>query len=98
PQPPPLSLHDALPIYFAPDGKSIYFTSDRGGSPQIYRVATTGGAVSRVTFDGSYNVSPRVSPDGRKLAYVTRREGGFFIMIKDRSEEHTSELQSREKL
>jgi TolB protein len=69
--------------FFAPDGKSIYFTSDRGGSPQIYRVAVNGGSVSRVTFEGSYNVSPRVSPDGRKLAYVTRRDGGFYIMIKD---------------
>src|SRR5690606_3083664 len=69
--------------YFSPDGKFIYFTSDRGGSPQIYRVEVGGGSVSRVTFEGSYNVSPRVSPDGRKLAYVTRREGGFFVMIKD---------------
>ncbi len=23
--------------YFMPDGKSLLFTSDRGGSPQIYR-------------------------------------------------------------
>jgi len=73
---------DTEPFY-SPDGKYIYFTSDRGGSPQIYRVAVDGGQVSRVTFEGNYNVSPRVSPDGRKLAFVTRRDGGFYIMIKD---------------
>jgi len=37
----------------------IYFTSDRGGSPQIYRLpAAGGGEPQRVTFEGSYNVSP----------------------------------------
>jgi TolB protein len=69
--------------FFSGDGKAIYFTSDRGGSPQVYRVATSGGAVNRVTFDGNYNVSPRVSPDGRKLAFVSRRDGGFYVMVKD---------------
>jgi TolB protein len=44
---------------FSPDGQHIYFTSDRGGSPQIYRVPATGGNAERVTFEGSYNVTPR---------------------------------------
>jgi TolB protein len=50
---------------FSPDGAALYFTSDRGGSPQIYRVRASGGDAQRVTFDGSYNVSPRISPDGK---------------------------------
>jgi len=49
----------------------IYFTSDRGGSPQIYRNAAAGGEPQRVTFEGSYNVTPRLSPDGKTLAYIT---------------------------
>jgi TolB protein len=57
---------------FSPDGASIYFVSDRGGAPQIYRMPVGGGAAQRVTFNGSYNVSPAVSPDGRYLAYVSR--------------------------
>lgn len=73
---------DTEPFY-SPDGKWIYFTSDRGGSPQIYRVAAGGGAVSRVTFEGSYNVSPRISPDGRKLAFISRDEGRFYVTLKD---------------
>jgi TolB protein len=36
--------------------------------------------VQRITFDGSYNVSPAISPDGKLLAYVTRRDGAFKLM------------------
>src|SRR5262245_12940368 len=50
---------------FSPDGRYLLFTSDRGGTPQIYRVpATGGGQPERVTFEGTYNVSPRHNPDG----------------------------------
>ena len=34
---------------FSPDGQYIYFTSDRGGSPQIYRVPAGGGNAERAT-------------------------------------------------
>jgi TolB protein len=68
---------------WSPDGRNIFFTSDRGGSPQIYRVASSGGDASRMTFGSSYNVSPRVSPDGRQLAFVTRRDGRFFVALKN---------------
>jgi len=71
------SAIDTEPV-FAPDGRSIYFVSDRGGSPQIYRVAVGGGAPERVSFSGNYNISPTVSPDGRSLAFVTRLNGGQF--------------------
>src|SRR5262245_33771395 len=67
------------------DGKWLYFTSDRGGSPQIYRMASTGGEAQRVTFEGGYNVTPRPSPDGRVLAYVTRNGGKFQVALLDLS-------------
>ena len=72
---------DTEPRY-APDG-SIYFTSDRGGSPQIYRMAAGGGDVQRVSFEGSYNVSPRPSADGKTLAFISRREGRFQLAVMD---------------
>jgi len=67
---------------FAPDG-SLFFTSDRGGSPQIYRLPAGGGSVQRVTFEGDYNVSPRPSGDGRTLAFISRREGRFRLAVMD---------------
>ena len=33
-----------------PDGKSLIFTSDRGGRPQIYKVALKGGQPKRLTL------------------------------------------------
>ena len=68
---------------WSPDARYIYFTSDRGGGPQIYRMAPDGSGVQRVTFSGDYNVSPRISPDGRTLAYVSRRNGRFQVQTLD---------------
>jgi TolB protein len=71
--------------FFSPDAKFIYFTSDRGGGPQIYRMPASGGDAERVTFKGDYNVTPRVSPDGKLLSYVARRSGRFQIAVQDLS-------------
>lgn len=73
---------DTEPVFTA-DGRTIYFVSDRGGSPQIYKIATTGGNPERVTFNGSYNISPALSPDGRWLAYISRLSGAFKLHIQD---------------
>ena len=72
---------------FSPDGQFVYFVSDRGGGPQVYRVSLAAGAggsananAERITFNGAYNISPAISPDGRMLAYVTR-SNGFRVMV-----------------
>ena len=56
-------LIDTEPV-FSPDGRSIFFTSDRSGSPQIYQTGLEGGEPRRISFNGGYNISPRISPDG----------------------------------
>ena len=68
---------------FSADGQSIYFTSDRSGGPQIYRMSVSGGEAKRVTFGGSYNISPRISSDGKTLAYISRRDGNFQLYALD---------------
>ena len=37
----------------------------------------------RVTFSGSYNISPALSPDGKTLAYVTRAGNAFRLVVLD---------------
>ena len=43
----------------------------------------SGGSAERVTFDGSYNVSPRFAPDGKSFVYVRRDGGRFNIAVED---------------
>ncbi|MEO8306806.1 MAG: Tol-Pal system beta propeller repeat protein TolB [Pseudomonadota bacterium] len=65
---------------WSPDGQLLYFTSDRGGAPQIYSAEPKAGAKARrVSFGANYAARPRVSPDGRSLAVVTQDSGGFRI-------------------
>ncbi len=63
------------------DGKSIYFTSDRAGQPQIYKVAAQGGKATRVSFEGPYNARARMAPSGEKIAIVHNDRGNYRIAL-----------------
>ncbi|GAC1308591.1 MAG: Tol-Pal system beta propeller repeat protein TolB [Steroidobacteraceae bacterium] len=66
------------------DGQAIYFTSDRAGGPQIYRVGIhPGDKPRRLTFQGSYNARPRLSADESQLAFVTQEDGAYRIATMD---------------
>jgi TolB protein len=68
----------------AVDGKSIYFTSDRAGGPQVYKLdIAQPRRIERITFGSSYNARPRVSPDGKKIAFVTREGSAYRIAVQD---------------
>lgn len=74
---------DTEPVW-SPNGEMLYFTSDRSGRPQVYRVdAEPGGRPERVTFEGVYNARPRVSPDGHSLAVVHQNRGLDQVAIVD---------------
>jgi len=79
-----LTHHDAIDTTprFSPDGASIAFVSDRSGTPQIYLMDPNGLNKRRLTVAGSYNTSPAWHPNGRYLAYNSRR-GGFQIDVLD---------------
>ena len=80
-----LTTHRAIDTEgsWSPDGRYIYFTSDRSGGPQVYRVPAAGGTPERVTFEGSYNARPRLSPDGKRLAMVHLDRGNYRIAVMD---------------
>ncbi|HEX3951823.1 MAG TPA: Tol-Pal system beta propeller repeat protein TolB [Steroidobacteraceae bacterium] len=66
------------------DGQSVYFTSDRAGGPQIYKVGIRAGdKPRRLTFQGSYSARPRISPDESQLAFVIQEDGAYRIATMD---------------
>jgi TolB protein len=66
-------------------GGSLLFTSDRGGKPQIYQVAATGGEPTRLSFQGQYNARATVSYDGKKIAMAQGNGNVYRIALLDRS-------------
>lgn len=71
---------DTEPTWSA-DGKTIYFTSDRAGRPQVYRVPVAGGRAERVSFEGPYNARPRLAPNDREMAVVHNDRGNYRIAL-----------------
>ena len=45
-----------------------------------------------MTFDGNYNVTPRLSADGTLLAFITRNAGRFQVAVQDLATRQTTIL------
>lgn len=73
---------DTEPVWV--DEDTLIFTSDRSGGPQLYQIAAAGGRASRLTFEGNYNASATVSPDGTTVAFVHGYGSGYQIAVIDR--------------
>ncbi|HEY0103064.1 MAG TPA: hypothetical protein VGB60_06345, partial [Brevundimonas sp.] len=52
---------------WAPDGRSVYFLSTRGGSSQVWRMDREGQAAAQVTSLPVDVTAFRIAPDGRSL-------------------------------
>jgi dipeptidyl aminopeptidase/acylaminoacyl peptidase len=59
---------------FSPDGRYIYFSSERSGKPNLYRIAVDGGEAEMLTAWKGAIGSFRVSPDGKWVAFTGREE------------------------
>lgn len=81
------SANDFSPAW-SPDGQTILFISDRGGSPQFFTMDTDGKFVEQLTFFELPNiVYPVWSPDSQWIAFglIKEREGigGFDPVLVD---------------
>jgi tricorn protease len=61
----------------APDAGEIYFCYDGG----IWKVASSGGTAARVTSMAGYQTSPKVSPDGKWLAFTSDEQGNNNVYV-----------------
>jgi hypothetical protein len=68
----------ASPAYvrgFAPDGRSVVYSADRGGNLDIYSAPIAGGAERRLTSDRARDDGPEFSPDGQFVYFSSDRSG-----------------------
>lgn len=61
----------------SPDAKEVYFTYDS----DIWKVATNGGAAMRITALEGEEKNPKVSPDGKWLAFTSNQYGNDDVFL-----------------
>lgn len=66
---------------FSVDGRALYIVSDRGGSPQIYKLNINSKHVERISFYGVQNFSPKVLPNGQGLVLMHQAVRGGPMRI-----------------
>ncbi|MGI6232213.1 MAG: S41 family peptidase [Prevotella sp.] len=65
----------------SPDGSTIAF-SYKG---DLFTVGTSGGQATQLTTNAAYDAVPVWSPDGRKIAFASSREGSTDVFVVDRN-------------
>jgi dipeptidyl aminopeptidase/acylaminoacyl peptidase len=72
-------------FFITPDSRSVYFSGREAGTTEpwstnfdIYSVPMGGGPFTNLTAENkAWDASPRVSPDGKTLAYKAMKRPGF---------------------
>ena len=85
------NLHDDRSPSWSPDGTRIVFSARRDGHVQdkwgltyeIYVMDADGGNEQRLTENGVYEGQPAWSPDGKRIAFVSNRDGNVEIYAMD---------------
>jgi eukaryotic-like serine/threonine-protein kinase len=69
---------------YSPDGKKIIFTSDQGGSTDIWVANADGYGMTQVTtLKGNGTGGARWSPDGKQIAFISKVDGQWEIFMSD---------------
>ncbi|NJD78306.1 MAG: hypothetical protein FIB08_14645 [Candidatus Methanoperedens sp.] len=72
---------DALPKGW--NGRKITFTSNRGGSMDIWTIDADGTNLTQLTTYSSYDFYSSFSPDGKKIVFTSNRSGNSDIWVMD---------------
>ena len=69
---------DRQPVY-SPDGKAVMFSSNRGGTLDLWEVSVETGEMHRVTDDPADDWDPEYGADQRSIYWCSGRSGAFEI-------------------
>lgn len=65
----------------APDGQSVVFTRYGRDALELWRLDLQTGREQPLTSGGAVNVEPRLSPDGKRIAWVSTQGTGHFNLF-----------------
>ncbi|MFH2035471.1 MAG: Tol-Pal system beta propeller repeat protein TolB [Candidatus Zixiibacteriota bacterium] len=68
----------------SPDGETVFYTTYRNGSAQIYMINVKTGIADKFSDYPGLNAAPAVSPDGKTIACVLTKDGNSEIYLLDR--------------
>ncbi|NIL99488.1 MAG: protein kinase [Acidobacteria bacterium] len=71
---------DRQPVY-SPDGETILFSSNRGGSLDLWTIHTRTGMVVQLTDDAAADWDPAFAPDGEHILWSSDRSGNLEIWM-----------------
>ncbi len=77
-----------ISLDLSPDGKTIVFEL----LGDLYTLPITGGAAKPLTTGMAYDSQPRYSPDGKKLVFISDRDGADNLWITDADGSHAYSL------
>ncbi|WP_340081388.1 S9 family peptidase [Terribacillus sp. FSL K6-0262] len=83
--------HSDVQPRWSSDGQHIFFTSNRSGKQQIWKIAFNGGEASQVTTFKRGASQPVLSPDGKKLMVTVPLTASDNLEDKEAKEKKTEE-------
>ncbi len=83
---------------FSPDGKRMVYASYMGQSwHQLWVMPAAGGDAFPISYGAFDNVSPRWSPDGSKIAFISNRGGNTSLWVQTIPGGEQTEVVARER-
>src|SRR3954447_24498267 len=76
----PRGAYDYQPDVSA-DGKTVVFSSYNGDAVELWQLDLATGAERQLTSGGAVNVEPRLSPDRKRIAWVSTQGSGHFNLF-----------------